>query len=84
MMADALDHPAIECLEPEASSRGAAIIAAEQMGLVESMDDLPLTLGDTVAPKLGHPDVYTRMLNSDGALFDSLYGRKSGFHGRIG
>ncbi len=55
MMADALDHPAIECLEPEASSRGAAIIAAEQMGLVSSMDDLPVTLGDTIEPKPAHP-----------------------------
>ena len=79
MMADALDHPAIECLEPEASSRGAAIIAAEQMGLVSSMDDLPVTLGDTIEPNPAHTGVYTQMLKTDGALFESLYGKNSVF-----
>ena len=79
MMADALDHPAIECLEPEASSRGAAIIAAEQIGLLSNMDELPVTLGDTIEPRQGRPDIYKRMLRADGALFDSLYGRTSTF-----
>jgi sugar (pentulose or hexulose) kinase len=79
MMADALDHPAIECLEPEASSRGAVIIAAELMGLLPNMDELPVSLGETVEPKPGHADVYTRMLNADGTLFESTYGRNSGF-----
>jgi len=82
MMADALDHPAVECLEPEASSRGAAIIAAEQMGLLSSMDDVPATFGKTIEPKSEHPAIFARMLESDGALFDSLYGRTSAFSHR--
>jgi glycerol kinase len=32
MMVDALGHSIVECTVPETSSRGAAIIAAEQMG----------------------------------------------------
>ncbi len=64
-MADALDHAAIECLEPEASSRGAAIIAAEQMGLLSNMDDLPVTLGRTIEPKPEHPAIFDRMLEAD-------------------
>jgi gluconokinase len=83
MMADALDHPAVECLEPEASSRGAAIIAAEQMGLLSSMDDLPVALGNTIEPKAQHPAIFARMLEADGALFDSLYGRNSNFSHRV-
>ncbi len=79
MMADALGHPAIECREPEASSRGAAIIAAEQMGLVSSMDELTVSLGDTIDPKPERQENYVRMLKADGALFDSLYGRNSTF-----
>ncbi|MFL6446872.1 MAG: gluconokinase [Bryobacteraceae bacterium] len=79
MMADALGHTAIECLEPEASSRGAAIIIAEQMGLLATMDELPVNLGETMAPKPGHADIYARLLNADGALFDSLYGTNSAY-----
>ena len=79
MMADALGHPAIECLEPEASSRGAAIIAAEQMGVLSSMDDLAVNLGDTIDPRPERSKLYARMLKADGALFDSLFGRNSAF-----
>jgi gluconokinase len=82
MMADALGHPAIECLEPEASSRGAAIIVAEQMGLLSSMDDLPASLGETIVPRPERSAAYGRMLKADGALFDSLYGRNSAFQSR--
>jgi gluconokinase len=82
MMADALDHAAVECLEPEASSRGAAVIAAEQMGLLSSMDDLPVTLGRTIEPKPEHPAIFDRMLEGDRNLFDSLYGRSSAFSHR--
>lgn len=79
MMADALGHPAVECREPEASSRGAAIIAAEQMGLVSSMDEIPVTLGNTINPNPERQEGYVQMLKTDGALFDSLYGRNSAF-----
>ncbi|MFL6414608.1 MAG: gluconokinase [Bryobacteraceae bacterium] len=82
MMADALDHPAVECLEPEASSRGAAIIAAEEMGIVSSMDDLPAKLGRTIDAQPEHPAMFVDMLKADGALFDSLYGRNSVFSNR--
>src|SRR5947199_101683 len=71
--------PASECLEPEASSRGAGIIVAEQMGLLSSMDDLPASLGETIVPRPERSAAYGRMLKADGALFDSLYGRNSAF-----
>jgi gluconokinase len=79
MMADALDHPAVECLEPEASSRGAAIIAAEQMGLIPSMDDVPAKLGRTISANPEHSAFFAQMLKADGALFESLYGRNAAF-----
>jgi sugar (pentulose or hexulose) kinase len=82
MMADALGHPAIECLEREASSRGAAIIVAEQMGLLASMDEVPVTLGNTIEPQSEYSELYARMLEADGALFDSLYGRNASFSHR--
>lgn len=79
MMSDALDHPAIECLVPEASSRGAAMIAAEQMGLLSSLDDVSTSFGETVSPRPDHPRLYAQMLKLDTAAFDSLYGKGSSF-----
>ena len=37
MMADALAHPIIQCVEPEATSRGAALLALERIGAIPDM-----------------------------------------------
>jgi gluconokinase len=75
MMADALGHPIIESLVPEASSRGAVLIAAEQMGVVSELDKVPADLGRTIEPKDEHTQLYQSMLERDTRLFDALYGR---------
>lgn len=79
MMADSLAHAIVECTVAEASSRGAAIIAAEQMGLISDIDDLPLELGATVIPKKEHVAAYERMFGRDTHLFEALYGPRSVF-----
>jgi gluconokinase len=79
MMADALGHSIVECTVTEASSRGAAMIAAEQMGLLPDLDDVPLELGKTVSPKDEHVAAYERMFGRDTHLFDALYGTHSVF-----
>lgn len=76
MMTDALGHPIVECLEPEASSRGAAMIAAEQMGWLADLDDVPVRLGRTIEPATGHTEQYARMLERDNELFAALYSNK--------
>ena len=73
MITDALGHATVECLEPEASSRGAAMIAAEQMGLLASLDDVPVRLGRTTRPVADRPTTYNGMLERDNRLFRSLY-----------
>ncbi len=79
MMADALGHSIAECQVQEASSRGAAIIAAEQIGLISSLDDVPSEMGNTVLTTSGNPEIFERMLGRDGQLFDALYGPSSRF-----
>lgn len=76
MMTDALGHPIVECLEPEASSRGAAMIAAEQMKILSDLDNVPVRLGRTISPKDGHAEEYARMLERDNRLFDRLYSKR--------
>ncbi len=79
MMADALDHRIEESTVREASSRGAAMIAAEQIGLLPDLDDAAVLLGRTVEPKPEAAQVYDELLARDLRLFEALYGRGSTF-----
>ncbi|MBV8551663.1 MAG: gluconokinase [Acidobacteriaceae bacterium] len=82
MMSDALAHPIVECLEPEASSRGAAMLAGREMGLVPEFSAVPVRMGTTFWPKPQRIAAYERLLERDGRLFESLYGKTSPFeHG---
>ncbi len=79
MMADALAHPVVESQVKEASSRGAVMIAAEQMGLIGQMEDVPLRLGSTVQAKESNTPLFDQMMQRDTKFFEALYGAKSPF-----
>ena len=79
MMADALGHSIVESTIAEASSRGAAMIAAEQMGLLPDLDSLLPQFGATVAPNEQHVSAYQRMFDRDTHLFEALYGPHATF-----
>jgi gluconokinase len=79
MMTDALDHPIIESQVQEASSRGAAILAASEMGIVPDLAEAPARLGSTVQPRSASVEAYERMLARDKRLFDALYSKSSPF-----
>lgn len=77
MMADALGRPIVECLEPEASSRGAALIAAEQLGFIKDMGEIPVELGPTIEPVTGNTEQYVQMLARDLKLFEKLFSEEA-------
>lgn len=79
MMADALGHSIVHCEVAEASIRGAAMLAAEQMGLISDLEQVPVELGATSAPKEEHVAAYQRMFERDLHLFEALYGAASVF-----
>jgi gluconokinase len=81
MMADALGRPIVECLEPEASSRGAALIAAEQLGMIESLDDVQVSLGSAIRADPQSAKRYDDMLARDINLFAKLFGEHVDPHG---
>jgi gluconokinase len=81
MMADALGRPIVECLELEASSRGAALITAEQLGFIKDMDDIPVELGPTIEPVTGNAERYVQMLARDLKLFKQLFSEEVDPHG---
>jgi gluconokinase len=50
MFADVLGQPVTLCLEPEASARGAALMALEALGVLKDVAEAPPHLGDTLLP----------------------------------
>jgi gluconokinase len=50
MMADAIGRPIRPCLEPEGSSRGAALIALESIGAIPDAGAVPVRLGPPIEP----------------------------------
>jgi gluconokinase len=61
MFADALGQPVTLAAEPEASSRGAALLAMEAAGLIESVRAPEARLGPTFAPDASRHARYTEM-----------------------
>lgn len=76
MMADALNHQMVECLEPEATSRGAALMAMERIGAIRSIGDLAPKLGDTVLPIAENTAVYPGLLARQRAFYTKLFEEK--------
>ena len=62
MVADALGRPVRRSAEPEASARGAALLALEALGAVARLEDLPAALGEVVEPDPRRSDLYRRAL----------------------
>jgi gluconokinase len=78
IMTDSLGHRVLRCTESEASSRGAAMIAAEQMGLIPSLEDIPAQTDVTLEPQPHRTAQYERLLARDAWLFNVFYGSQSG------
>lgn len=62
IMADVLNRPVIASAEPEASSRGAALLALEVLGAVKSAGDLPANLGEVYRPNASRHERYQQAL----------------------
>ena len=74
MMADAVGHPVTASTEPEASSRGAALWALEQLKLIGSLDALPASNGAVFEPRQDHTEAFARLHEERNALFQKLFG----------
>lgn len=72
MFADALGQPVTLAEEAEASSRGAALLAAEAAGLLPDIADADVRLGATFAPNPAHHARYAEMLARQQELYAKL------------
>lgn len=74
IMADCIGAPLIESREKEASARGAALLALEAIGHIESIADLPAERGQIIVPNADLQIHYDRALQRQNALYEHLYG----------
>jgi gluconokinase len=73
MMADTLCHSVTMCLEPEATSRGAALLALERLGVMKDIAAAPFSLGATLEPDVAKKDLYLAALNDQRRLYKKLF-----------
>jgi len=73
MMADTMCHTVVMCVEKEATSRGAAMLALERLGVIGSINDLPPQFGDTVQPDRAKKEVYGAALAKQRQLYKELF-----------
>jgi gluconokinase len=74
MMADALGRNIISSTEHEATSRGAALWALEQLGIIADVRAAPASTGAELAPRPEHESSFARMMGERHALYARLFG----------
>jgi gluconokinase len=74
ILADALGRPVVASGEPEATSRGAALLALRESGLLRSFDLAPARLGPAVDPDADRHARYRAALERQQALDARLFG----------
>jgi gluconokinase len=77
MMADTLCHTVIQCLEPEATSRGAALMALERIGAIPSINDPAPKLGARITPDASKQELYQAALERQRRLYRKLFEENS-------
>jgi len=70
IMADTLPHAILPCLEPEATARGAALLALERLGVAANVD---ARYGEQVDPRPENTAIYTAALAAQRQLYTRLF-----------
>jgi gluconokinase len=78
MMADALGVPLTPSTEAEGSSRGAALLASEALGLIPSIEAVAAGTGPTIEPDPLRHARYRAGLERHRALYDLLIPHATG------
>lgn len=74
IMADVLGRPVVASAEPEASSRGAALLALEALGVITHLEVAPAALGQTFWPDPKRHKQYRRAVERQRQLYGVLVG----------
>jgi gluconokinase len=74
MMADVLGQPVSLSCASEASARGAALLALEAMGRIDSIEAFPLSVEIRFEPNLSHHARYQKGIERQVKLYESVIG----------
>lgn len=74
ILCDVLGRPVIASAEMEATSRGAALLALEALGLLRDAADAPPALGERFTPHLDRHKRYQMAIRRQQALYEKLIG----------
>ncbi len=77
MMADTLSHTVIQCLEPEATSRGAALMALERIGAITSISAPEAKLGAAIEPDREKTELYLAAVERQRRLYQKIFEEQS-------
>jgi gluconokinase len=72
IMADVLGQPVIACKVAEASSRGAALLALEALGIIGSIEEIPASMGKRFRPHPQRHRLYQEAMKKQDELYDLL------------
>jgi gluconokinase len=72
MFADAIGSPLTLAAEPEASSRGAALLAMEAAGIIPSTAHAAARLGKTVEPDKKSHAIYQEILEKQQKVYEEV------------
>ena len=75
LVADVLGRDVVQCIEPEATSRGTAVLALRAAGLWQSLSDMGPELGSTYHPDPERVSVYLNGEKNHDILYDVLVRR---------
>jgi gluconokinase len=76
MITDALGHNVRMCIEKEATSRGAALLALERIGAIQDIAGIPPELGETFTSDEKNTAVYGEMATKQHRLYQKLFEEK--------
>ena len=73
MMADAIGLPVTTCLEPEATSRGAALLALERLGAIGGLAEAPPRTGSVHQPRQEYHRLFVELLDRQRRLVQQIF-----------
>ncbi len=72
IFADVLGAPLVISAEPEATSRGAALLALRSLGIISRLESLPASIGHTYLPDDANHKIYQAAINRQNWLYQQV------------
>ncbi len=72
IIADTLGVPVIASAESEATSRGTALLALKALGVIDSLENIPASLGVVYKPNAARHEIYIRAIERQKKLYNEV------------